>query len=41
MFIRSLIVTVLMAAALPALTQEAANKPNTNWPALSGRRLHH
>ena len=32
MSVRSLIVTVLMAAALPALAQEAANKPNTNWP---------
>jgi hypothetical protein len=32
MSVRSLIVTVLMAAALPALAQQAANKPNTNWP---------
>ena len=32
MSVRSLIVTVLTAAALPALAQEAANKPNTNWP---------
>jgi homoserine O-acetyltransferase len=32
MSVRSLMVTVLMAAALPALAQEAANKPNTNWP---------
>ena len=32
MFVRALIAMVLMAAALPALAQEAANKPNTNWP---------
>ena len=32
MFVRALIVIVVMAGALPALAQEAANKPNTNWP---------
>ena len=32
MFVYTLIVTVLMAAALPALAQEAATKTNTNWP---------
>ena len=32
MFVRALIVIVLLAGALPALAQEAANKPNTNWP---------
>jgi homoserine O-acetyltransferase len=32
MSVRTLIVTVLMAAALPVLAQEAAKKPNTNWP---------
>jgi len=32
MSVRSLILTVLMGAALPALAQEAANKPNINWP---------
>jgi homoserine O-acetyltransferase len=32
MSVRSLIMTVLMAAALPALAQEGATKPNTNWP---------
>ena len=32
MAVRALIVTVVIAAALPALAQEAADKPNTNWP---------
>ena len=32
MSVRALIVTVLLAAAFPALAQETANKPNTNWP---------
>jgi homoserine O-acetyltransferase/O-succinyltransferase len=32
MSVRSLTLTVLLAAALPALAQEAAPKPNTNWP---------
>ena len=32
MFIRVLTVIVLLAAAFPALGQEEANKPNTNWP---------
>jgi homoserine O-acetyltransferase/O-succinyltransferase len=31
MSVRSLIMTVLLAVALPALAQEVANKPNTNW----------
>ncbi len=31
MSVRALIVTVLMAAALPSLAQEAPVKPNTNW----------
>jgi homoserine O-acetyltransferase/O-succinyltransferase len=30
--VRLLIATALLAAALPALAQEAAQKPNTNWP---------
>jgi homoserine O-acetyltransferase/O-succinyltransferase len=37
MSVRSLIVTVLMAVALPALAQEVANKPNTNWPGYQER----
>ncbi len=32
MCVRALIVTVLLAAALPALAQETAKEPNTNWP---------
>jgi homoserine O-acetyltransferase/O-succinyltransferase len=32
MHVRSLIAAVLMAATLPALAQEPAKKPNTNWP---------
>ena len=32
MAVRALIVTVVIAAALPALAQEAADKPNTKWP---------
>jgi hypothetical protein len=32
MFIRTLIMIVLMAAALPVLAQEATKRPNTNWP---------
>jgi homoserine O-acetyltransferase len=32
MFVRTLIMSVLLAAALPAFAQEEANKPNTNWP---------
>ena len=32
MFVRALIVIVLLASAFPALGQEEANKPNTNWP---------
>ena len=32
MFVRTLIVIVLLASALPALGQDEANKPNTNWP---------
>ena len=32
MFVRALIVIVLLASAFPALGQDAANKPNTNWP---------
>jgi len=32
MAVRALIVTVVIAAALPALAQEAADGPNTNWP---------
>jgi homoserine O-acetyltransferase/O-succinyltransferase len=32
MAVRALIVTVVIAAALPALAQEAADKPNSNWP---------
>ena len=31
MAVRALIVTAVIAAALPALAQEAADKPNTNW----------
>jgi homoserine O-acetyltransferase len=32
MSVRALIVTVLLAAALPALAQETAKAPATNWP---------
>ena len=32
MSVRALIVTVLLAAALPALAQETAKQPTTNWP---------
>ena len=32
MSVRALIATVLLAAALPALAQEPANRPNTDWP---------
>jgi homoserine O-acetyltransferase len=32
MSVRALIVIVLIAATFPALAQEAADKPNTNWP---------
>ena len=32
MFVRSLIVIGLLAFAFPALGQDEANKPNTNWP---------
>ena len=32
MCVRALRVIVLMATALPALAQEPANQPNTNWP---------
>jgi homoserine O-acetyltransferase/O-succinyltransferase len=32
MSVRALTVIVLVAAALPALAQEAANKPDPNWP---------
>ena len=32
MSVRTLIVIFLLAAAFPALAQEEANKPNTNWP---------
>ncbi len=32
MFVRALTAMFLTAAALPVLAQEAANKPNTNWP---------
>jgi len=32
MSVRMLIAAILLAAALPALAQETANKPNTNWP---------
>ena len=32
MFVRTLIVIVLLASAFPALGQDEANKPNTNWP---------
>jgi hypothetical protein len=32
MFFRALIVIVLLGSAFPALGQDEANKPNTNWP---------
>ena len=32
MFVRTLSVIVLLAVAFPALGQDEANKPNTNWP---------
>jgi len=32
MSVRSLIVTVLIAATFPALAQETTNRPNTDWP---------
>jgi len=32
MLVRALTAILLITAALPVLTQEAANKPNTNWP---------
>ena len=32
MFVRAFIVFVLLAFAFPALAQDEANKPNTNWP---------
>ena len=32
MFVRALIVTVLLTASLPALAQETAKEPTTNWP---------
>ena len=32
MLVRALNAILLIAAALPVLAQEAANKPNTNWP---------
>ena len=32
MFVRALIMTVLLTAALPALAQETAKEPTTNWP---------
>ena len=32
MAVRALIATVVIAAALPALAQGEADKPNTNWP---------
>ena len=32
MFVRALIVTVLLAAALPAPAQETPKEPVTNWP---------
>ena len=32
MFVRTLSVIVLLAAAFPALGQDETNKPNTNWP---------
>ncbi len=32
MSVRGLVAIVLVAAALPALAQEAVKKPNTNWP---------
>jgi len=32
MLVRALTAILLITAALPVLAQEAANKPNTNWP---------
>ena len=32
MSVRALIVTVLLAAAIPAMAQETAKEPTTSWP---------
>ncbi len=32
MSVRALFLTILLVSALPALAQETAKKPDTNWP---------